>query len=247
VAKILASGREIFTDLVIFDKDGTLIDFKETWIAIIESLITAMGRYADLTQSLKERVQTALGISVEKRDIDGYGPLAMGTFTECDALLTYCLYREGIRWDNAQSIVKSLGNEIFRSDIRKKSVRPAKGVIDLLAGLKKKGIIVAVATNDKAEDALTDMNTIGAGKYIDLVVGADSVNQSKPAPDMVKIICEHFGVAPENTVLIGDTIMDAMLGKNSGVQLTIGITGIASRDELKEHMDLVLNSLDEIQ
>lgn len=139
MATLLISGKEISADLVIFDKDGTLIDFKETWVTIIDSLITAMGRHVPLTQELKVRVQKVLGLSVEKREIDGDGPLAMGTFTECDALLTYCLYREGTRWDNAQAIVQSLGNEIFRSDVRKKSIRPAKGAIDLLARLKKRG------------------------------------------------------------------------------------------------------------
>ena len=246
MAILLVSGRKISTELVIFDKDGTLIDFKETWITIIQSLITAMGRHVHLTPGLKDRVQKALGISVEKREIDGYGPLAMGTFTECDALLTYCLYREGVRWDNAQSIVKSLGEEIFRSDIRKKSIRPAKGAIELLVRLKNKGIPTAVATNDKEEDARTDVNIIGAGDYIDLVVGADSVSQSKPAPDMVNKICNHFKIDPSNTVLIGDTVMDAILGRNSGVGLTIGITGIVSREILQEHMDVVLDSLDEI-
>jgi phosphoglycolate phosphatase len=92
-----------------------------------------------------------------------------------------------------------------------------------------------------------DVDIIGAGKYIDLVVGADSVGQSKPAPDMVLKICEHFGINPANTVLIGDTVMDAMLGRNSGVQLTVGITGIVSREILQEHMDVVLDSLEEIR
>jgi phosphoglycolate phosphatase len=241
------SGGDFPTELVIFDKDGTLIDFKETWIGIIDSLILAMGRHAPLTPTLKARVQDALGISVEKGEIDGCGPLAMGTFTECDALLTYCLYREGLRWDTAQAIVHSLDEEIFRSDIRKKNVKPAKGAIELLLRLKKKGIHIAVATNDKEEDARSDMESIGAGAYIDLVVGADSVSTSKPAPDMVMKICSHFGVAPDHAVLIGDTVMDAMLGRNSGVSLTIGIIGIVPREVLEQHMDVVVDSLDEIE
>lgn len=247
MATLLINGKEISADLVIFDKDGTLIDFKETWVTIIDSLITAMGRHVPLTPSLRDRVQKVLGISVEKREIDGRGPLAMGTFTECDALLTYSLYREGIRWDNAQSVVHTLGDEIFRSDVRIKSIRPARGVLDLLARLKEKGITAAVATNDKEKDARLDVDIIGAGKYIDLVVGADSVGQSKPAPDMVNKICGHFRIAPAKTVLIGDTVMDALLGRNSGVQLTVGITGIVSREILQEHMDMVLDSLEEIR
>jgi phosphoglycolate phosphatase len=246
VGTLNIAGREFSTELVIFDKDGTLIDFKETWVGIIDNLISAMSRHVPLTPNLKERVQIALGISIEKKEIDGCGPLAMGTFTECDALLTYCLYREGIRWDKAQGIVRSLGDEIFRSDIRRKNTRAAKGAIEMLTRLKSKGIRIAVATNDKASDARSDMDSIGAGAYIDFVVGADSVNTSKPAPDMVRKICDYFRIEPRHAVLIGDTVMDAMLGRNSGVQLSIGITGIVPKKVLEEHMDVVVDSLDEI-
>ena len=185
-------GKEYATKLVIFDKDGTLIDFAQTWIGIIGNLLTAMGEYVLMTEPLRIRVQEALGISVDHGTIDGSGPLAMGTFNECDALLTYCLYREGIRWDEAQDIVRKLGDEIFRSDVRDRCIRPAKGAKQLLARLKDKGIHIAVATNDKAKDALSDMVSIGVAPYIDIVIGADSVENSKPAPDMVMKICEHF-------------------------------------------------------
>jgi phosphoglycolate phosphatase len=239
-------GKEYETKLVIFDKDGTLIDFRQTWLEIIRELLDAMGERVPMTEPLRSRVQEALGISVDHGTIDGSGALAMGTFAECDALLTYCLYREGIRWDEAQIIVRELGDEIFRSDIRDRCIRPAKGAAQLLAKLKEKGIHTAVATNDKAKDALSDMLAIGAAHYIDIVVGADSVENSKPAPDMVKMICEHFQVAPTDAVLIGDTIMDALLGKNSNVMLTVGVPGIVTKEVLKEHMDVVVDSLDDI-
>jgi phosphoglycolate phosphatase len=116
-----------------------------------------------------------------------------------------------------------------------------------LSRLKDKGIHTAIATNDKAADASSDMIAIGAAYYIDIVVGADSVDNAKPAPDMVRKICEHFQVEPSSAVLIGDTVMDAMLGKNSGVMLTIGLPGIVPKEVLRQHMDLVVDSLDDIE
>lgn len=246
MAQVQVAGKAYDADLVIFDKDGTLIDFRETWVEIIGSLISVMGTHVTMTESLKKRVQDVLGVSVDSRGIDGNGALAMGTFAECDTLLTYCLYREGLRWDEAQDLVHRLGDEVFRSEVRDRSVRPARGVIDLLKRLKDKGLHTAIATNDKARDALSDMFSIGAAQYIDVVVGADHVEQAKPAPDMVRRICEHFRVEPGSAVLVGDTVMDAMLGRNAGVGLTIGIPGIVPREVLEEHMDVVVDSLDEI-
>lgn len=247
MASVNVLGKEYAADLVIFDKDGTLIDFRQTWIVIIGKLLNAMGEHVSMTEPLRSRVQEALGISVDNGTIDGSGPLAMGTFTECDALLTYCLYREGVRWDMAQDIVRKLGDDIFRSDVRDKCIRPARGAARLLARLKDKGIHIAVATNDNAKDALSDMFAIGVASYIDIVVGADSVENPKPAADMVNKICSHFQLEPSSAILIGDTVMDALLGKNSRVMLTVGVPDIVPKNELQEHMDVVVDSLDDIE
>ncbi|HOS96475.1 MAG TPA: HAD family hydrolase [Deltaproteobacteria bacterium] len=246
MAKVDIAGKTYEPDLVIFDKDGTLIDFPETWAAIIHALLEAMTRHIPVGDALRGRVERALGISVQLRTVDPRGPLAMGTFTECDALLTYCLYREGLRWDEAQTIVRTLGDEVFRSEVRARCIRPAQGALELLKRLKEKGLTLAVATNDRAADALDDMFAIGAAPYIDAVVGADNVEHSKPAPDMVEKICGHFSMNPSSSLLVGDTVMDALLGRNSGVMLSVGIPGITTRKDLEGYMDVVVDSLDEI-
>jgi len=238
--------RSYETELVIFDKDGTLLDFKETWIAIIQELIHAIDAYQPMTGDLQERIEHALGIYPDKKEIDGYGPLAMGTFSECNALICYCLYREGQRWDMAQNIVEKVGKQVFGPATRKRNVKAAPGALELLKALKSRGIATAVATNDKESDARVDMDLIGASPYIDLVVGADSVANAKPAPDMVEKICSSLGKTSRNSILIGDTIMDALLGRNSGVMLTIGVSGIVSPETLAEHVDVVVSSLKDI-
>lgn len=243
---ITIQGNTYETDLVIFDKDGTLLDFGETWIGIFRDFFSFLGQHVHVTPALKDRIESALGIFVDKNHIDGNGAIAMGTFTECNALLTYSLYREGLRWDSAQAIVEKVGRQAFSSEARKKHLKPACGGVKLLQTLKSRGIAVAVATNDKYADALVDMEYIGALSFLDLVVGADSVEHSKPAPDMVDKICAFLGKSAGRAVLIGDTVMDAMLGKNSGVMLTVGVCGIVPEKELREHMSLVVSSLEEI-
>ena len=234
------------TELVIFDKDGTLLDFKETWIDIIQELVDKIDTYQPMTGSLRERIEHALGIYLDKREVDGYGPLAMGTFSECNALIAYCLYREGQRWDKAQSIVEIVGKQVFGPATRKQRVKAAPGALVLLKALKSRGIVTAVATNDKESDARLDMDLIGASPYIDLVVGADSVENAKPAPDMVNKICSSLGKTSQRSIVVGDTIMDALLGKNAGVMLTIGVSGIVEPDVLTEHADVVISSLKDI-
>ncbi|MCD6569406.1 MAG: HAD family hydrolase [Deltaproteobacteria bacterium] len=247
LANIHISNKAYDVDLVIFDKDGTLLDFRGTWIAIIREFLMALGKRVQMHKTLKKRIEKALGMFIDSSEIDGYGPIAMGTFAECDTLLVYSLYCEGLRWDKAKDIVREAGMEVFTGEVRRQSVKPAQGSIEILKKLKAKGLSVAIATNDTAKDATSDMQIIGAFEYIDLIIGADSVDRSKPNPDMIYKICEHFGTTPKRSIMIGDTIMDALMGKNAGVGLTIGVCGLLPRDVLEEYTDVVVSSLAEIQ
>ncbi len=151
--------------------------------------MSCLRQETGLNSSLTAGIEQVLGISLEEGEIDGNGALAMVTYTECNALLTYCLYHEGLRWDRAQAIVESTGRKVFGAETRKKHVKAARGALPLLRELKSRGISTAVATNDKYSDALIDMECIGASPLIDLVAGADSVKRSKrPGHDRLPVL-----------------------------------------------------------
>lgn len=247
MAYIEISGRTYETPLVIFDKDGTLLDFKATWVNVIRELIEALGRRVSMHDGLSRRVQASLGVFIAEREIDGGGPFAMGTADEVDVLLTSCLYHEGLRWDKAQAIVKAAQAETFQGPVRERNLCAAAGAIPLLRTLKARGILTALATNDNRPDATRDMEIIGALPYLDLVVGADCVKHTKPAPDMIRLVCRELGQDPHRAVMIGDTMMDALMGRNAGVMLNIGISGIVPAEELAAVTHAVITSLTEIR
>ncbi len=244
---IYINGKEHDVALVIFDKDGTLLDFGETWIKVMRSLIDKLERNANKQGKLKPKIEAALGISVDTGKVDPFGPLAMGTFTECDTLISYCLYSSSVRWDRARDIVHLTEKEIFAGGIREHNVVAADGSIALLKRLRERGIRIAVATNDNVADTTRDMEAIGAISYIDLIIGADSVDKTKPDPEMVYKICNRLGIEPGKSILVGDMLVDILMGKNAGVMLTVGVCGLLPREILEEYADVVIPSLNEIR
>jgi len=170
----------------------------------------------------------------------------MGRFTDCDILLTYCLYAEGIRWDKAKDIVHLSEKEIFAGGTREQNIVPADGSLELLKTLKSRDIHIAIATNDNVKDTTRDMKSIGAMEYIDIIVGADSVKSSKPDPEMVYKICKQMDIPPGRSVLVGDMLIDALMGKAAGVMLTIGVCSLLPKEVLEEYTDVVISSLNEI-
>ncbi len=240
------SGNRFEADLIIFDKDGTLLDFRQTWLSVFRELINLMLIKTGPSKNLSKRIQDMLGMDFEKWDIDGNGPLAMGTSFEVENLLAGCVYLEGIRWDSAVEIVKQTVKEVFTGPIREKNLIPSKGAIEALKLVKQRGFLTALATNDNTIDATNDMDALGALPYLDVVVGADSVSNTKPAPDMIFHICGLLGKKPEDSIMIGDTMMDAIMGANAGVKVNIGIAEIVSAEVLATRTDIVIASMNEI-
>lgn len=56
-------------------------------------------------------------------------------------------------------------------------------------------------------------------EHFDLVVSAQDVSRPKPDPESFRIILNHFGLAPQEAIYIGDSRVDEAFAKNAGVPL----------------------------
>ncbi len=89
------------------------------------------------------------------------------------------------------------------------------GTLDMLQGLKDRQHILAVATGKNRrglDDALAHSQLQG---MFDGTRTADET-ASKPHPLMLQQLMAQFGVAPERTLMIGDTTHDLLLAANAG-------------------------------
>ena len=89
------------------------------------------------------------------------------------------------------------------------------GTLDMLQGLKARQHILAVATGKNRrglDDALAHSQLQG---MFDGTRTADET-ASKPHPLMLQQLMAQFGVAPERTLMIGDTTHDLLLAANAG-------------------------------
>ena len=97
-------------------------------------------------------------------------------------------------------------------------------------------------------DILVDKVPIHLGADVDLIVCADDVSKQRPHPDMILLICEKLGIAPNEVIKIGDSAIDIQEGKNAGVLMSIGITtGAHDGFKLLEaQADFVVDHLSEL-
>jgi phosphoglycolate phosphatase len=94
--------------------------------------------------------------------------------------------------------------------------QPYPEVIEALQTIKAAGLKLACITNKPATFTLPLLEHSQLLPYFDLVVSGDTLQRKKPDPDQILHICEHFGIAVNESVLIGDSQTDVEAARNAG-------------------------------
>ena len=231
--------------LVIFDKDGTLVDFTATWVPLIRSrvqfLLEALGRDGDLETFLLR----SWGIDPLSGSVDPRGPCPVSPRSEEIVIGTMALYQKGYPWDEAKQWVMKAFDQADATTNRKTLLRPVDGIQTLLRRLKRDGYSLALATSDERRDTEVVLSSLGLETLFDALVCAGEVNPPKPHPEAILTLCHRLSIPPGETIFIGDTVTDMIMGKRAQVALTIGIVegGVTPRDELERVADVVFDSI----
>ena len=122
-----------------------------------------------------------------------------------------------------------------------------EGIDDLIEPLKKLGLKIGICTN-RRKNVIDLINHLDIHHHFDGVVHADLINNYKPHPEGLFMICKKLGVEPSRSVMVGDTEADIGAGKAAGCAFTVGIThGIRTRDVLTEAgTDYIVDHLNDI-
>ncbi len=229
---------------VLFDKDGTLIDFHSMWLYWTQSFIDHLEDAIPAFAKIKDQFKASIGWSRTDDRLEPNSILASAPTEDILILAARQLCHTGIPWDDAwRQTTASLLN-VERSLPWSTLTSPVPGVVETLRNLKTAGIAVAVVTADTRRRALEDLDRIGALDYVDVVLGHDSVTQSKPNPEMAKLACERLNISEDAAVIVGDTATDIYTGKRAGLRATIGVlSGAADSDELFGVADYLLDSV----
>ena len=236
--------------LIIFDKDGTLIDFTATWVPLIRKrvsfLLKALGRN---DQEFGAFLLKSWGIDPTSGKIDPRGPCPVSPRSDEIVIGTMALYQQGYPWDESkQWVAKAFDEADAACDWREKVV-PIKGIQTFLSRLREHGFYTALATNDERKDTEAILNHLGMEGLFDTILCAGEANQPKPHPETLFSICRQLGIDPKETVMVGDSVADMMAGKRAGVALTVGILegGVTPREELEKVADIVVNSIRDLK
>jgi len=99
--------------------------------------------------------------------------------------------------------------------------------------LEKRGKKLAIATTAKLELAVSLLKYLGILDYFEAIIGEEDLHQVKPDPESIYLITEKLGIPPEQTIMVGDTVMDMEAGKSAGTHIIAVDYGVDTAEELK--------------
>jgi phosphoglycolate phosphatase len=216
-------------DGILFDKDGTLFDFHQSW-----------GQWAtDLLQHLtadpaeQQRLGAAIGYDPVSKSFAPDSPVIAATPSEIAAALAPH-YRQ-LTADQLEICMNTLAAAA--------RMMPAVPLRPLLQGLRDRGLKLGLATNDTEIPARAHLAQAGVLDLFDLVLGCDSGFGCKPQPGMLIAFANHTGLPAPRVAMVGDSTHDLHAARAAGMVAVGVLTGVALHAELAPHADVVLQDI----
>jgi phosphoglycolate phosphatase len=217
---------------ILFDKDGTLVDFQRTWGPAIDAV---MRHLAGADRAAYERLAaTSRFVEAEQRLLPD-SPLIAEPTSVYGKLWAKALGRTASAEFLAE--IDRLVCEATTSHLV--AIGDPKA---LLTSLAARGYRLGMMTNDAEVTARTHTRKLGLDRLLAFVAGYDSGFGAKPAPGPVLAFAQAVGVAASEVAVVGDTVIDLAAARAAKAVAVGVLTGPASRAVLAAYADALINS-----
>lgn len=194
----------------IFDLDGTLLDTLADLAASVNYALGSCGLPQHTTDDVRRFVGNGVRVLMERAVPQG-----------------------------AQNPLFDTAFATFRQHYLEHSLdttRPYDGIPQLLAELRQRGCRLAVVSN-KFYAATQELCRHFFADTISVAIGEHEAEgiRKKPAPDTVVEALRQLGVSSEGAVYVGDSDVDVLTARNSGLPCISVLWGFRSRDFLIQH------------
>lgn len=222
---------------VIFDKDGTVLDFDAFWLPVAvtatEVIMSKLGVIDVPSAKILESMGVVDGIASIK------GSLCFGTYRDMAEDMNSVLKKYGYSFDIDE--LTNLTVDAYHSSVGAGEIKPTcPNIEEVMQYLKSKDIKIVLVTSDGPAVTNECLRGLGIDKYFDIVFTDDGTHPNKPDPFMINKLCEDYGFEKDEVVMVGDTLSDMNFAINGGIRSV----GLAKSEEnkaiLKEKTDTVV-------
>jgi len=120
------------------------------------------------------------------------------------------------------------------------------GIRDVVSDLKTRGVHVALFTGKGIDTTTITMEKFGLTPYFDYVVTGSDVVNHKPSGEGIQKIMMHFGLQPDEVLMVGDSVADVKASHGAGVKIAAVLWDSYSKEKvLQMRTDYVFHDVGE--
>ena len=120
-------------------------------------------------------------------------------------------------------------------------------VEETIKSLHQNKIKISLLTTKIQEQADIIIDHFGLRDYFDYVMGRRYGIANKPAAEPLQIICKDLNIDVKETMMVGDTELDLMCGKNAGSYTCGVLYGYRSKETLEKYKpDYLISGIGEL-
>ena len=255
MSAVLSIGGDVIhasAKMVLFDKEGTLIDIHHYWSSMIKiraDHIVEKWVVSDIEQSIYyNKLIDGMGVDLKTGRIKLNGPVGIKPRQYIVKVAADVVRGLGVNITDKD--MESLFREV--DHLTESNLHPLlkllPGVEKLLKQLTYCDVQMVIVSTDMTDRAKRAMESLKLNNYFSEIIGGDLVDKTKPAADLALLALSKTELTADDAVVIGDHPVDIEMGVKAGVSVNIGVlNGIANRSAFFDHDCFMVNNLNNIQ
>lgn len=216
------------TKWILFDKDGTLIHFDESWTKTGIQLVDDVCDHFQLER--RQAVYRAIGIKEGRFEKDSV--MNGGTLKDLIAVFQQFSDEEMGEWiaQRSQTLISQ----------RVPEIELYEGVAALVQRLKAQGYALGIVTSDNHTGVTQFLEETQLTDVFDIVISTNDGQYEKPDIRLLQPLWDR-GVRGKDVVMVGDTDNDMLTGKNMHSALNVGVRTGLGQEATFEAADVVID------
>ncbi|MCQ2540491.1 MAG: HAD family phosphatase [Acetatifactor sp.] len=140
--------------------------------------------------------------------------------------------------------VRNRRKELMEEVIDRDGIQLKPGAVEILEELKKRGVLIAIATATDLERTEKYLKVTGIREYFDRLISATQVKEGKPSPDIYLYACEQLGLAPEECIAVEDSPNGVTSAYRAGCKVVMVPDQTEPDEELSKKLFACVSRLD---
>jgi phosphoglycolate phosphatase len=252
MSSLSVNGKTVLNDvkLIIFDKDGTLVDVHHYWTLMIRiraSEIANKWFNGENRANFETGLMDLMGLDLETNKLKPKGPVGVKSRAYIVSIVKdyICKHTQVVSNNDVELLFKDV--DMITEKNLSTFLKILPGVRQLLEKIGQLDIKVVITSNDITSRAIKAMDILGLKSYFSEIIGGEFVKNTKPAPDLAQLALSKFGCHPDNVVVIGDHPVDILMGIGADINTNIGVlNGISMKENFSQCDCILVESLNDI-